>query len=127
MSITLQHLFLSSSSSNSCCDSSDNNNNDDNNDNIIGNDTSSTSSNNDNNNKIDKKKNNLKERGFLYSYKDNPLFTIIVERGLWHSKKKKKKTCLEDKCIFIFLHDLLVIINLVEDIFTYSIFSIVVK
>jgi len=42
-------------------------------------------------------------------------------------KKKKKKTCLEDKCIFIFLHDLLVIINLVEDIFTYSIFSIVVK
>jgi hypothetical protein len=89
MSITLQHLFLSSSSSNSCCDSSDNNNNDDDNDNIIGNDTSSTSSNNDNNNKIDKKKNNLKERGFLYSYKNNPLFTIIVERGLWHSKKKK--------------------------------------
>jgi hypothetical protein len=72
------------------------------------------------------KKNNLKERGFLYSYKDNPLFTIIVERGLWHTKKKNR-TCLEDKCIFIFLHDLLVIINLVEDIFTYSIFSIVVK
>jgi predicted Holliday junction resolvase-like endonuclease len=38
--------------------------------------------------KLIKKKNNLKERGFLYSYKNNPLFIIIVERGLWHSKKK---------------------------------------